>query len=333
MSTMEKISIVVPVYNPAGEELRRCVYSLLKQTHEAIELILVDDGSNIATAAACDDFACGDSRVCVVHQANGGVGAARNRGIELASGPYLAFVDADDCVEPGFAEALYQAIKGCELAICGLDRADAPLREGALDIGAFYADPAAYAQLPYINYVWNKLYSLSLIREHHICFDPCVKLGEDALFVAEYLSHCRRISCVSEQLYHYSQSGDSAVHRFQPQFWLWEQRVIHAQWKMFTAVPLAAEQHDALLQWLYGKFRYVVFYYGGKGESSRRILREVCRDSLFQMLVCLPAERKGRVFSRNARMQLWLWRRFAATGMMVGYEWTRLRRGPDEKKA
>lgn len=93
------ISVIVPVYNVA-DYLPQCIESLLAQTYEALEIILIDDGSTDASGKICDDYAVKDSRIRVIHQKNGGAANAKNTGLRVATGEYLAFVDSDDWVEP-----------------------------------------------------------------------------------------------------------------------------------------------------------------------------------------------------------------------------------------
>ena len=94
-----KISIIVPIYN-AEKYLARCIESILRQTYSDLEIILVDDGSVDDSADICDTFAFQDERILVFHQANGGVSVARNLGLKKATGDFVMFVDADDCIEP-----------------------------------------------------------------------------------------------------------------------------------------------------------------------------------------------------------------------------------------
>ena len=103
--TKETVSVIVPVYNIAAE-LPRCVESVLAQTWDALEVILVDDGSTDGSGSLCDSFARQDARVRVIHQKNAGVSAARNAGVSRATGEYLAFVDSDDYVEPELYEKM-----------------------------------------------------------------------------------------------------------------------------------------------------------------------------------------------------------------------------------
>ena len=114
-----RISVIVPVYR-AQEYLADCVNSLLAQTFPDFELLLVDDGSPDECPRLCEAFAQKDSRIRVIHQENQGVSAARNTGIEAARGAFLAFVDADDWVEPAFLQRLYACIGDAQIALCGV---------------------------------------------------------------------------------------------------------------------------------------------------------------------------------------------------------------------
>lgn len=99
------ISVILPVYNTAAY-LPACLDSVLAQTYRDIEVILVDDGSTDGSTDVCDDYACRDARITVLHQENGGPSAARNRGLEIAKGEYIAFIDSDDVVHQQYLEIL-----------------------------------------------------------------------------------------------------------------------------------------------------------------------------------------------------------------------------------
>ena len=120
------ISVIVPVYN-IKEYLPRCVSSILNQTYEALELILVDDGSTDGTGELCDELALGDARVRAFHKENGGSSSARNLGIAQARGAYLGFVDSDDYISAEMYERLMQGIlkSGAQIAQIGRDEVDA----------------------------------------------------------------------------------------------------------------------------------------------------------------------------------------------------------------
>lgn len=121
MDCLKLISIIVPVYR-AEKYLDRCVKSILNQTYINFELILVEDGSPDASGALCDRWAERDNRIRVIHKENGGASSARNRGLDIARGEYIAFVDSDDWIEPQMYEYLYVAMEKskAQMAICGL---------------------------------------------------------------------------------------------------------------------------------------------------------------------------------------------------------------------
>ena len=116
------VSIIIPVYN-AQANLETCLGSVLSQTYDNWECILIDDGSVDESPVICDKFAAADRRFKVIHQKNGGVSSARNRGLDYARGDYVAFVDSDDSVSPGYLEALVEMIVEPEtdLVVCGMN--------------------------------------------------------------------------------------------------------------------------------------------------------------------------------------------------------------------
>lgn len=121
MGNVKLISIIVPVYM-AEKYLNRCIESILCQTYKNFELILVDDGSPDTSGDLCDYWAGQDSRVKVIHKENGGASSARNCGLKIAKGKYIAFVDSDDWLEPNMYEQLYKLLEEnkAQMAICGM---------------------------------------------------------------------------------------------------------------------------------------------------------------------------------------------------------------------
>ena len=118
-----KISVIVPVYN-VGAYLPECVRSIREQTHRNLEILLVDDGATDGSGELCDVWAAEDDRIRVIHQENGGLSAARNSALDVATGDFIGFVDGDDWVSPDFFEHLLRALResGAEISICGYRR-------------------------------------------------------------------------------------------------------------------------------------------------------------------------------------------------------------------
>ena len=117
---MSKVSVVIPIYN-TEKYLKRCLDSVINQTLEDIEIILVDDASPDNAGELCDEFAKKDARIKVIHKENGGLGFARNSGIEVACGEFIAFLDSDDYVEEDMYEKLYNTAieKNVQTCLCG----------------------------------------------------------------------------------------------------------------------------------------------------------------------------------------------------------------------
>ena len=114
---MSKISVIVPVYN-VEKFIRRCLDSIINQTMKDLEIILVDDGSTDNSGVICDEYAKLDNRITVIHKENGGVSSARNRGLDVATGEWIAFVDSDDYIEEDMYEVLYKTATEKNVDIC-----------------------------------------------------------------------------------------------------------------------------------------------------------------------------------------------------------------------
>ena len=117
---MEKlISVIIPVYNVVNY-FDRCINSIINQTFKNLEIIIVDDGSTDGSSEACDKIAKIDNRIKVIHQINMGLSAARNAGLNIATGEYIAFVDSDDYLHPRMYEILYKEMTKNEvdMVIC-----------------------------------------------------------------------------------------------------------------------------------------------------------------------------------------------------------------------
>ena len=195
-----ELSVIIPIYN-VESYLRVCLDSVLGQTISDFELILIDDGSSDKSGQICDEYAVKDDRVHVIHQENGGVSNARNAGLAYASGEYISFVDADDCLNYRMYEILLETMKFtmADMAICGIDiiekdsdikqinyRSNAVITWSASDCVSHLFDmpPVIY------NSCWNKLFRRRKIKTN---FDSSLKICEDTKFLAEYLTCIQKV--------------------------------------------------------------------------------------------------------------------------------------------
>lgn len=208
---MEKISVIVPVYN--GEEyLGECIESILRQTHGDLELIIVDDGSTDGSAEICDEYAGKDKRVKVYHQENGGASRARNLGLEKARGEYVMFVDADDWLEDEALERLSAEIGGsADLVIGNMymvqrgEKTPKLLGESAAENGE-----GAFEFMTY-NYLWGpiaKLYRKDCLKRG---FREGCLVGEDLLFNFENRENFKAYQYIAQPLYNYRKNHSSVT--------------------------------------------------------------------------------------------------------------------------
>lgn len=209
------ISVVIPAYN-AEKTIKRCLDSLLKQTYGDIELIVVDDGSTDNTAQIVSEMILTDPRIRLIKQENSGPGVARNSGIDAARGELLTFVDADDTVSENFVQTLFSLYSTDILPAVDIVRTDisgsalSPIeKEITLDDG--WIDRYFCSDIRYgiAVSVWNKLFSLRTLRLHSIKFRAELRMGEDMLFVFEYLCHCRKICFDGNAHYGYIIASDT----------------------------------------------------------------------------------------------------------------------------
>lgn len=284
------ISVVVPVFNVAPY-LRRCVESLLSQTFACYEVILVDDGSTDDSSAICDDYKENegeDGRIRVIHQANAGVSAARNRGIEAAQGEYIAFVDADDWVEPGFLEAF----------ACEIERNRKEGREADMVVQGYWdhdGKEILWERSDYhtaqdlcsvlfemeerhlIGYVWNKVLRRQVILDRHIAFDRNIPIGEDAVFAMSFLRHATTMAVSPYVGYHYFYPpGDHKDYSFAA----WNKRLdsMAAILTSMSAMPRKVRQQFEAVEFKMGLYVLRVLYHEQHPRTERiSFMDTICR--------------------------------------------------------
>ncbi|MDE6052435.1 MAG: glycosyltransferase family 2 protein, partial [Lachnospiraceae bacterium] len=211
------VSIVVPIYN-AKEYLHKCVDSIIKQTYENIELILVDDGSQDGSALLCDELAESDKRIIVMHKNNGGLVTARKAGLRQARGKYILNVDSDDWIEKDMVEQLLAA---------------AEQNDSDIVTSGYYEETLEYTikqtdTLPEGNYnteeeklylyrhmvrngmrrgmnvpIWCKLVKSNIMREIYLEMSDEIRVGEDAAFIYSCLALADKITISHNAYYHY----------------------------------------------------------------------------------------------------------------------------------
>ena len=211
------ISIIVPSYK-VEQYIDKCIESICKQSYSNLEIILVDDGSPDNCPGKCDAWATLDSRIKVVHKKNGGLSDARNYGIEIAQGEYIAFVDSDDYIHPEMIERLYHKIENscAELAVCNFEVVDdsgiavnelSPIKSALLDreeyISLLHKD-----RWWYYTTAWNKLYRKQLFEDLRF---PVGKVHEDVAIIHYVVEKCSLIVVIEDKLYYYVKRDNSIM--------------------------------------------------------------------------------------------------------------------------
>jgi len=215
---MEKISIIVPVYN-VEQYVRKCLDSIINQTYENLEILLINDGSTDNSGSICDEFSDKDARIKVFHKANGGVSSAKNVGLRHLTGKYVGFVDSDDWIEADMYEILYKSAESenVQISVTGYYRETmtsstamtnaALIPEGELTIRNMLLYPLKRdCYMGFCGYTWNKIIRTDILANKGLTFDENINYGEDVLFYFTVVLSDKCMGVYNKKpLYHYIQ--------------------------------------------------------------------------------------------------------------------------------
>lgn len=228
------LTVIIPVYNTKIEYLNDCINSLMRQKNVLFDVILVDDGSATEIANICDDIANKYENINVFHVKNSGVSHARNIGISnVIQSKYIVFLDSDDFIEDN---CLYELVKHLEKENCDMAQCNhyyyypkkttkrLPITNNTFFvkdeqnfvlnlITPYYSKRKNNEYYGAIRGVWGKVFKTSIIKENNILFDVGLSIGEDAIFVFDYIQHCDKITFFNEYLWYYRENPDSANRR------------------------------------------------------------------------------------------------------------------------
>ncbi|MGN0287657.1 MAG: glycosyltransferase [Atopobiaceae bacterium] len=214
------VSVIVPAYNAQGT-IGRCVDSILGQSYRNLEVLVMDDGSTDDTPAILDKYQAQDSRMRVVHKENSGVSDSRNRGLDLAQGTYVQFLDADDWITNDATRLLVRGMQqnDADMVIANFYRVigERVSTKGDIDSPTVitreeYADRMSESPADfYYGVLWNKLYKRSIIQQNNLRMDPNISWSEDFIFNMEYVLHTDRIYPLQTPIYYYVKTKGSIV--------------------------------------------------------------------------------------------------------------------------
>lgn len=205
---VHKYSIIVPVYN-CETYIPKLLDSILNQTFDDFEVVLVDDGSTDSSGSICDRYAQKDPRIIVIHKPNGGVSSARNAGINSSRAMYIVFVDSDDYLDSTFLSDFGDSdtdliisgyvLENSKLEVLLLkeyEQSSYLIRDNLQTVEKHFING-------YYNYAWAKRFKREIIVNNKLEFDRGLSVGEDTLFVLEYICHASNVKVISSQSYHY----------------------------------------------------------------------------------------------------------------------------------
>lgn len=303
---MPKVTIVVPVFKVEAY-LDRCIHSLVKQTLSNLEIVLVDDGSPDKCPQMCDDWACKDSRIKVVHKVNGGLGMACNSGLEVASGDYVAFCDSDDYVEEDMYESMYnEAVQNqADAVFTGLKSID---ENGLVKPMALWKDYLVMDTPEKIHqFMFNMigcepssrlerrvhmsakvvLYNRAFLKRHSLRFESEREfICEDLLWNLDVLGHASKVISLPKRFYFYYKNHSSLsksvrTDRF-PFYKVIRQELI----RRVTAMGLDPQQVKLRTNRMF--IGYVRHYIGEiclsdlKESQKRKLVSEICKDFVWK---------------------------------------------------
>lgn len=222
MSFKPIVSVIIPVFN-AEKNIDYCIQSLLNQSFQNFEILIIDDGSTDNTLAVLKKYQFNE-RIRIIKQRNLGVSIARNSGISNASGKYIGFVDADDTVLPNYLENLVNAIRiesNIDVSICGFTIKDSSTKKIEYKTNFEEKIVSASNMISHIfdfdgpqGFVWNKLWKKEIIVKNKISFNTDIRMAEDLLFVIDYLLCSKMVNIIPTTDYVYYQNNGSLSSTF-----------------------------------------------------------------------------------------------------------------------
>lgn len=282
--TDKLVSVIVAVYN-IEEYLPRCVDSILAQTYEKLEIILVDDGSTDKSGAICDAYAGKDERIRVIHKRNGGLSDARNAGMDTASGEYIGFVDGDDWVDREMYRAMYEACEkeNAQIAAC---RYKQITKSGVVDASTGNSVSLSKTEALEIyvcgddryliyNSVWSKLFSAELIRGMRF---PVGKNSEDIMFTTRAFCQMNRLVYLDTAYYNYVLDREGSImnekageRRLKDEIPFWREQIAYIREAGMPELSDKAAYHF---------YRRMLFYYIDfmEGRQTRGFAGEIVKQ-------------------------------------------------------
>lgn len=302
MSKQIKVSIVVPVYN-AEDTLEKCVDSLLSQTLEEIEIVLINDGSTDNSQKIIDKYSLNfPDKVRVIIQDNGGQGKARNEGLKICQGMYIGFLDSDDYVDPAMYQIMYETAirEDADMVMCDYfdvhDGVTKVIRVKDVEkTKQLLIDPKAAP--------WNKLYLSARIKESGVTFREGL-IYEDTAFYANMVPYIRKCINVHEPfVYHINWSGSTTGHadvgRYIQMF-----DILDGILEFYQQNSLWDEYHEEL-EYFYSKILLGSSFLRFASLRNSKERKQYLRESLKKVKMAFPNFRSN-IYYKGSKMQFYI---------------------------
>lgn len=279
----KNLSIIIPVYN-AEKYIKNILHKLDKQITDKIEVLLIDDGSKDESLEICESYVNSSNGFKVFHQQNSGASAARNRGIELAKGRYIVFIDSDDDIADDYIKTVCDLCDDTNADIIQLD--SYMVKNGyeqyinlGLEEGAYDADEyCKFVLKQTTNPPWNKIYKDEIIKKNKICFDVNMVMGEDISFTLEFLRYVSSVYVCNCAIYKYMQNSDGLCSNVTEEY-LSDLNVLYGKMENFIRnkkleVDAYKIMNESMLRSI---FRAVGLAIGN--GSSRVVIKKIIKES------------------------------------------------------
>lgn len=328
-SELQMVSIIVPVHN-VEKYLEKCINSLIMQTYEKIEILLIDDGSTDSSGVICDE--CRDHRVRVLHLENEGVSNARNIGIKKAQGSLLVFVDSDDWVDVDYIETLVNGIEKYEADIYMCSYFDETkeksepislLREQhyifhnekiyELINDNMLLEYRIHSKNSTTEVPWGKIYRKEYLERYRIFFPYGLKRMQDTVFNLYAFYHAKRIAYDNIPKYHYRRNTNSTIHRFTEDFDNTSVKILKEIRKFYELYFFNEKEKWESAYYTRAVFLLILYVklFLGHEKCNLKFSQKVRRlEELSKRLCCEEASNKRIIeFNRKYRLIQWLIKR------------------------
>lgn len=293
-------SIIMPVYN-AEKYVSKAIESVLKQSFQDFELLLIDDCSKDHSAEICAQFSASDPRVVLLHTPqNSGAAAARNLGLAAAKGEYIGFVDSDDTIDPDLFQSAYEVLHkesydclkfGCQEEYYNEKNELQYTKTCQLEGKTYQAGHELYNQIidmetiPLFGYLWNGFYKRELIERNHIRLDESLKVNEDFAFNIQFFQFVQKLVCIPVTGYHYAKRiNGSLTNQHQVYAYDVQMMKINGLLNFYHGKIVLTPEEKEKIFWMYTRFAYALLS-SVKHDKINNMLMQIEKDPLYQEFV------------------------------------------------